>query len=181
MAKTFLALVVAFGVMLAGALAPVYAAAAADGTLAREKVAQKLVAAGEALLAEDKPADAIMRFESALVANPKSTAAYVGLGRANGRIERPNAALKYYAVALSIDPNDRAALEAQSIAFLDQGKINDAEQNLARLKRLCAAGCAELDRVNAALKLALDKTEDKLLGRTDEARKTAHAGHTPGL
>lgn len=136
---------------------------------ARERIAQELIKGGEAALAKGDAVVALEKFESALVANPKSTAAYIGLGRAHASLERPKSAMEYYDAALQIDPNNRSALELQSLGYLKQGRISAAERNLTRLKRLCASGCVELDRVDAAISASLKETEKALLAGTQTA------------
>lgn len=138
----------------------------------REKISQALSVNGSEALAEGEALKAMQHFESALVSNPKNASAYVGLGRAHAAVDRRKTAMNYYAVALEIDPNNKGALEYQSLGFLDQGKISAAERNINRLKRLCAAGCAALEHVETALDAYLQKTQDAIL-RGSEQQATA--------
>jgi len=137
------------------ALAPGWAG---DGRApARTKISQALAKDASAKLAASDAMAALTLYESALVADPRNTAAYVGLGRTYEALKRPKDSMRYYELALAIDPNDVAALEAQSMAFLAAGDIAQAEQNLNRLRRICVSGCAALERVDAAIARALDE------------------------
>ena len=49
----------------------------------------------------------------------------------------------FYAKALEFDPDHKGALEYQGEMFLELGEVDKAKGNLARLVRLCPAGCEE--------------------------------------
>jgi tetratricopeptide (TPR) repeat protein len=52
-------------------------------------------------------------------------------------------AATYYAKALDFDPDHKGALEYQGEMFIQLGEIDKARGNLARLVKLCPAGCEE--------------------------------------
>jgi tetratricopeptide (TPR) repeat protein len=52
-------------------------------------------------------------------------------------------AATYYAKALDFDPDHKGALEYQGEMFIQLGDIEKARGNLARLIKLCPAGCEE--------------------------------------
>jgi tetratricopeptide (TPR) repeat protein len=52
-------------------------------------------------------------------------------------------AATYYAKALDFDPDHKGALEYQGEMFIQLGEIEKARGNLARLVKLCPAGCEE--------------------------------------
>ena len=112
---------------------------------------QVLVSEASMALVSEKAEDAQLLFERALVAHPANLEALVGLGKSHEAQGRVGRGLKYYRQALAIDPNARAALEAQALAFLKRDMVDRAESNRDKLARLCSAGCEALTVVEAAL------------------------------
>lgn len=132
------------------------------------KLANAIVAAAQnAAKSEDLEAAARL-YEAAIVSNPASVAAYVGLGKTQAALARPQAAKRYFATAVKIDPNDLNALEAQSVHMITLGDLSDAEKNISRLKRLCADGCAQLSSVLKAYDKALEEKRSRVLGEGAE-------------
>jgi tetratricopeptide (TPR) repeat protein len=60
-------------------------------------------------------------------------------------------AATFYAKALDFNPDHKGALEYQGEMFLELGDIEKAKANLARLVRLCPAGCEEREDLEKAL------------------------------
>ena len=54
-------------------------------------------------------------------------------------------------IALDLDPDHKGALEYQGELRLEQNNLPAAEANLAKLRRLCPAGCAERDDLERAI------------------------------
>lgn len=131
---------------------------AASWAASANKVSQALTRDAAAKLADQDAMGALSLYESAVVADPRNTAAYVGLGRAYDALQRPVDSMRYYGLALTLDPNDLNALEAQSMAFIAAGDIAQAQDNLNRLRRICVSGCAALNRVDAAIGRALNES-----------------------
>ena len=65
------------------------------------------------------------------------------LGFASRKLAQYSQAGTYYVKALKIDPNHLGALEYQGELFLIQKKVTLAQQNLAKLKKLCGTSCEE--------------------------------------
>ena len=65
------------------------------------------------------------------------------LGFASRKLALYSQAGMYYLKALKINPNHLGALEYQGELFLIQKKVSLANQNLAKLKRLCGTSCEE--------------------------------------
>jgi tetratricopeptide (TPR) repeat protein len=63
-------------------------------------------------------------------------------------------AMTYYRKALEIDPSHKGALEYQGELYVEIGQIDQAKDNLARLKRLCWFGCEERDDLAEAIEHA---------------------------
>lgn len=149
MQKTVSILVAAMILLAAGSMA---ATPASAGRLEYVRAAQTLLKNGnEALAAEDTYA-ALALFEQAIVANPKNADAYVGLGRVHVALGKNKGGLKYFSMALEIEPTHLGALEAEAMTFLGIGEIEDAEETLSRISRICGEdSCAERDSVTSAI------------------------------
>ena len=65
------------------------------------------------------------------------------LGFASRKLGQYSQAGVYYTKALKINPNHLGALEYQGELFLIQKKVTLAQQNLAKLKKLCGTSCEE--------------------------------------
>ncbi|MCH8861609.1 MAG: hypothetical protein IID51_03765 [Proteobacteria bacterium] len=116
------------------------------------RAAETLVVAGNEALAEDEAYGALTLFEQAIVANPKNADAYVGLGRVHVKLGKTQSGLNYFSVALEIEPTHLSALEAEAITFLSIGEIEDAEETLSRISRICGERfCPEQNSVTAAI------------------------------
>lgn len=138
----------------------------ADSPAAAAAPAEQFRAAARALLEEgrgelaagDQKA-ALRHLEAALVADPGNVAAMIAIGEAHEAMERRKVALGYYRRALVIEPTSRPALLAESLALIADDTPAKAEENLERLRRLCAEGpCEEADRIARAL---ADRRADK--------------------
>lgn len=89
--------------------------------------------------------------ETALAVDPRNRAAFVTLGDVSLAQGLSGKAIRYYRGALALDPNDLAALSGQGEALVAKGAIERARENLARLRKLCAKGCAEATQLAAAI------------------------------
>jgi Tfp pilus assembly protein PilF len=110
-----------------------------------------LVQQGQALVAAGQFQQATDMFESALVVDPRNRAAYIGLARASQGQKLPGKAVKFYAEALKLEPNDVNALSGQGEALVQRGAVERAKVNLEKVKKLCAAGCAQATTLAAAI------------------------------
>lgn len=158
------------GKMLAG-VAVVAALSASPITAQAQppaQISQSIVKAAQDAVKKDDLEGAARLYETAIVANPASVDAYVGLGKAQAALKRPNAATRYFDTAVKIDPNSLPALEAQSSHQITLGDLADAEKNINRLRRLCVNGCAELSTVLKSYEKALDANRARVLGEGAE-------------
>ncbi len=89
--------------------------------------------------------------ETALVVDPRNRGALVTLADIAKARGLPGSAVRYYREALLLDPNDVAALRGQGEALVDKGAMQRAEDNLARIRTLCRAGCAEAAELAGAI------------------------------
>ncbi|HVR50654.1 MAG TPA: hypothetical protein VMS38_13020 [Pseudorhodoferax sp.] len=125
--------------------APAHAVAAAPSGDLPDLAAEKaLIYAGE----YDK---AISRLE-ARAREVQHAEIYNLLGYSQRQLRRYEAAARSYQEALFFDGAYRPALQYQGELFIATGDIEGARRNLGHLRILCGAqGCAEIDRLAAAL------------------------------
>lgn len=95
--------------------------------------------------------DAIDLLETALAVDPGNRAAYVALARVAQAQRLPGKAVRYYADALRLEPNDVNALAGQGEAFVQRGAVERARRNLARVQTLCRAPCPQAQQLAAMI------------------------------
>jgi Tfp pilus assembly protein PilF len=110
-----------------------------------------LLQQGQALIASGQYNQAIDVLETALAVDPRNRAAYVGIARAAQGQKLPGKAVKFYAEALALEPNDLTALAGQGEALVERGAVERAKKNLERIKTLCKANCPQATTLAAAI------------------------------
>ncbi len=88
--------------------------------------------------------------ESALAVDPRNRAAYLVLAEIARSQGLPGKAIRFYREALTLEPNDQAALRGQGEAMVQKGAVERAKENLARLKTLCG-NCADATQLAAVI------------------------------
>lgn len=88
--------------------------------------------------------------ESALAVDPRNRPAYLALAEIARAQGLPGKAIRFYREALTLEPNDQAALRGQGEAMVQKGAVERAKENLARLKTLCG-NCADATQLAAAI------------------------------
>ena len=121
-----------------------------------------LLTDARASIAGKKWTDAITTLQAAAAIEPSNADVQNLLGYSNRNNGDYPAALRYYAAALTIDPNHTGALEYQGVAFLKVGQPAKARANLARLKTICGTSCGEYKDLAAALKSGTGKKSARL-------------------
>ena len=94
---------------------------------------------------------ALPLLQQVVAKDPKNADAYNLLGFATRSSGDPNGSLQYYQYALSLDPRHLGAHEYIGEAYLMLGRLQEAEQHLARLDSLCVFGCSEYRMLKAAI------------------------------
>ncbi|MCP3730701.1 tetratricopeptide repeat protein [Sphingomonas sp. MG17] len=89
--------------------------------------------------------------ESALAVDPRNRAAYIALAEIARSQGLTGKAIRFYREALTLEPNDIAALRGQGEAMVQKGAIERAKENLARVKTLCGNSCADATQLAAAI------------------------------
>lgn len=105
--------------------------------------AETLLTAGRAAVAAGDYGSAIDAYEAALTVEPGSVTVLLALADATRGRGLQGKALHYYRMALSNDPRNLAALAGEGMALAEKGATEKANRNLARLRTLCGADCAE--------------------------------------
>jgi tetratricopeptide (TPR) repeat protein len=108
-------------------------------------------AAAEKLIKEWKYSEAIPLLQKVVQSDPKSADAYNQLGYAHRKLNKLPEARGFYAKALEINPEHRAALEYQGEMFLMLDDLKSAEGNLAKLDKQCFFGCEEYSALKKAI------------------------------
>ena len=122
---------VSIGTSLSGQAAPAAVDARSMELLAQAKAAR---AAGNL----DTAADLL---ESSVTVDPANRQAFVLLGEVAAQRGLPGKAIRYYREALTLDPNDVAALQGQGAALVQKGAVARARENLAKIRTLCRGAC----------------------------------------
>lgn len=90
--------------------------------------------------------------ETAVVVDPRNRQAFVILAEVARAQELPGKSIRFYREALSIEPNDAAALRGQGEALVSKGAIERAKENLAKIKTLCGEkACGDATVLAAAI------------------------------
>ncbi|MBR0551626.1 tetratricopeptide repeat protein [Stakelama marina] len=111
-----------------------------------------LVKKGEAAQAAGKLEAANDNYETALAVDPRNRAAFVALGGVAHAQGLNGKAIRFYREALKLDPNDVTALRGQGEAMVAKGAVTKAEENLAKIKKICGSkGCGAADQLAAVI------------------------------
>ena len=105
----------------------------------------------QALNGQGRHQEATDLFETALVLDPRNRQAYIGLARAAQGEKLPGKAIKFYAEALALEPNDVAALAGQGEAYVQRGAVERARRNLERVRTLCKGPCPQATTLAAVI------------------------------
>ena len=110
-----------------------------------------LVEQARQLAAAGQHNQAIDLLESALAVDPRNRAAYISLGQVAQAQRLPGKAIRLYADALRLEPNDVNALGGQGEAYVQRGAVERARANLARLRSLCGQPCPQAQQLASAI------------------------------
>ena len=95
--------------------------------------------------------EAIDLLETALAIDPRNRTAFLALARVALAQRLPGKAIRFYASALQLEPNDVDALAGQGEAYVQRGSVDRARANLARVRTLCGQNCAQATTLAAAI------------------------------
>ncbi|HEX5237702.1 MAG TPA: hypothetical protein VFW39_04475 [Sphingomicrobium sp.] len=107
---------------------------------------------GQALLGNGKLEQAEDMLETSLAVDPRNRWAYVDLARVAEKQHLFGKAIRMTQKALIIEPNDPDAIAVQGEAMVEMGATPRAQENLAKLEKLCAPkGCPQVAQLSAAI------------------------------
>jgi tetratricopeptide (TPR) repeat protein len=130
-----------------------YAAGSGSGGMANQQTtpADPNYVSAKAMIEAKNYAGAMPLLQQVVAKNPKDADAYTLMGYATRKSGDPNGSLQYYNTALGIDPKHIGAHEYVGEAYLQLGRLPEAEQHLARLDSICVFGCVEYRDLKAAV------------------------------
>jgi len=94
---------------------------------------------------------AISHLQKALAKDKNNADIHSYLGFAYRNNGNWDEGIKYYNQALAINPNHKGANEYLGQAYLNRGNVALAEQQLAKLDKICGASCTEYKMLSTAL------------------------------
>lgn len=89
--------------------------------------------------------------ETSLVVDPRNRAAFLRLAEVAKARGLTGKSIRLYREALTLEPNDLAALAGQGDSLVAKGAVEKARENLARIKALCASQCPEATTLAAVI------------------------------
>jgi predicted Zn-dependent protease len=122
----------------------------ADDSAAPATVAIPTYAEAQAAVDADDFATAQRLLAQLAASEPKNADVWNLLGYTNRNLNLVGPAMEAYEVALSLEPNHLGALEYQGELFVTLKRLDDAQKNLAKLKKLCG-DCEEMRDLDAAI------------------------------
>ena len=141
-------------IALSVALALATMASAGHGQKPDDQISPRsvaLVQEAQAMTTAGQYNQAIDLLETALVVDPRNSAAFIELGRVAKAQKLPGKAIRFYAEALAIEPNDVNALAGQGEALVQRGAVERAKQNLAKVQAVCKGACPQAAALAAAI------------------------------
>jgi Tfp pilus assembly protein PilF len=112
----------------------------------------QLTRQGETALAGGNFQAADDALELALVVDPRNRQAFVALAKVAQKQKLYGQAIRYTNKALALEPNDLNALTVQGEAMVEMGAVARAQQNLAKVRKICGgAGCPQGTTLAAAI------------------------------
>ena len=121
-----------------------------------------LAGEGDAALEAGDFRVALQKFEQAIVADPGNVSAYIGLGTIYLRIDSLPTSLKYYDLALWLEPTNLTALELQAHAYLSGDSLDQARLNLEKMQTICFdRDCDEEGRLKTTIEDHVEEIADE--------------------
>ena len=108
------------------------------------------LAKAEGLIRTESYDDAIDVLNDIVDTNPREADAYNLLGFSYRKSKDYDRAERNYKRALRLNPDHKGALEYSGELYLETDRKELAEQQLAKLEKLCPSGCEELDDLKRA-------------------------------
>ena len=103
------------------------------------------------LIEAEKFAEALPLLRKAEAREPDNPDVHNYLGYAHRKLNRYDAALEHYKIAIRLSPKHREANEYLGELYLALGDLAKAEERLAVLDKACLFGCEEYTELKAAI------------------------------
>lgn len=117
-----------------------------------QSVSEQLVNNAEQALVNNDTQQAMILFRQAMVADPKNINTYLGLGKLHSENDEYNLGVKYYDIALSINPIDLNALEGRVRTNLKMNNLASAQESFKTMQQVCEVSvCEQLSSVAGAI------------------------------
>jgi len=111
----------------------------------------QLLEQGQQLTAAGRHNEALDALETALAVDPRNRGAFIAMARVAQAQRLPGKAIRLYAQALEIEPNDINALAGQGEAYVQRGAVERARRNLERVQSLCSGTCPQASSLAAVI------------------------------
>ena len=111
----------------------------------------ELVQQGEAARAAGQLDRAIGLIETALAVDPRNRQGFVALAEIARTRGLPGQSIRLYREALTLEPTDLRALRGQGEALVAKGAVTRAQENLAKIRKLCGTQCTDATALAAAI------------------------------
>ena len=134
------------------ALALALAVPAAAMPTAPSSAASSDYLAGEKAVKEGRYQEAVALLTKVVQREPDNADAHHYLGFSLRKLGDLDKAQAHYRTALQLEPDHKAALEYYGELFLQIKDLPRAEEQLARLQRVCPSGCTERAELEKAVK-----------------------------
>jgi tetratricopeptide (TPR) repeat protein len=108
-------------------------------------------AAGKAAVEAGDYEAAVVHLGKAVAADPRHADALNYLGYSHRHLGNFDQSLNWYLKALAVNPDHRGAIEYLGELYLQMNQPAQAEEQLAKLSRLCFFGCEEYDDLKQAI------------------------------
>ena len=106
---------------------------------------------GQQLLGAGKFDDASDALETALAVDPRNRAAFVSLARVAQKQRLFGKSIRLTNKALALEPNDLDALQVQGESMVELGAKGRAQENLAKLQKICQSSCKQAVSLSSAI------------------------------
>ncbi|MFV0622538.1 tetratricopeptide repeat protein [Sphingomonas sp. ac-8] len=110
-----------------------------------------LVQQGEAARAAGQLDRAIGLIETALTVDPRNRQGFIALAEIARARGLPGQSIRLYREALALEPTDLRALRGQGEALVSKGAVTRAQENLAKIRKLCRTQCTDATALAAAI------------------------------
>ncbi|MDC0190328.1 tetratricopeptide repeat protein [Rhodospirillales bacterium] len=113
--------------------------------------AKKHFANGKSAVYSGRFEIAIRLLKKVVAQEPKNADAHNYIGFSYRKTGKLDLAASSYKQVFAINPDHKGALEYQGELFLKLGNLSGANENLAKLERLCPSSCKELAELKRAI------------------------------